>query len=172
MLIKNASVKNIITQKQKFMQAINLAQFNELKDVMVCVQGCTNVEGQQIMEFQCTICFGLVFDPFECPECDQIACNACSIKWFQQHDNCPNCRKVNETGFKRLNRKLQGFLDETTVVCQTTGCVLNKKPLKYTEIITHAKTCPPRTIKCPLECGQSIQTSESSHYDTCPNVYK
>ena len=160
LLIKNATVKDIFAQKQKFIQKMNLAQFNETKDVMTCVQGCMNAEGKQIMEFQCTICLGLVFDPYECPECDQIACNTCQMKWFQQHDNCPQCRNVNGLGYKRLNRKLQGFLDSTTVYCQNTGCRMSNKPQKYVEILNHAKTCPPRSIKCPLECGETISSTD------------
>ena len=60
------------------------------------------------------------------------------------------------------------------MVCKIEGCSAEEKPMTYKELVeVHSLKCPPRIVKCPLECDTVVeeeQKEREAHIAICPNA--
>lgn len=62
------------------------------------------------------------------------------------------------------------------VICQSEGCVKNKEPMKYEELLKHASSCPPKEAECTLGCGHRLTSADfdeqcQDHFEACPSAF-
>ena len=86
-------------------------------------------------EMICPICLKVLLDPIECNECQAIICDNCYFILKSAEKNCFNegCKGT----YIKANKFVREILSNLSIKCH--GCM--KDNIKYTDYLSHIKTC-------------------------------
>ena len=133
---------------------------------------CEFVE-QLLKDFDCPICFQLVWNPFLTACCGHHLCEACVNSTKEKSNQCPFCNEQPISGI--IDKKFQRQINELQVYClhKKYGCLWVgelgqlSKHLKDDEIYGECKYV---TLSCTFSCGKQIFRCELEEHlsEDCP----
>ena len=109
---------------------------------------------------QCTLCLGPIFSYFQCSQCQNIICSACTVKLTSK--KCPYCQwLVKNFTISFWPRHLLPHFDNSKIKCKNCAEVIQWKDMN-----DHLKAC---SISCPFSCGEKFtRVNMASHLNSCP----
>ena len=125
-------------------------------------------------ELICTICFGVLEDPLEVPDCEHAFCKACIHTWLVDHQECPmsRCCSLTRNQLNQAPRILKNLLSELTIKCEyaAVGC---EGVVTLDQLQSHLSQCehnPKRQVSCESGCGLVVPFDElPQHNHVCLN---
>jgi len=73
-------------------------------------------------EFTCSICLGILKDPFMCSSCEVSFCKKCIDKWSEKNSSCP--LKCTPLTLKAISISQKRLLDKILIKCKN-GCIVS-----------------------------------------------
>ena len=133
---------------------LNFSEIASLKrsGLIMLGQDSNQLEARITSQLECPVCFNIPRElPIPCCPSGHIVCRPCK----KRVTDCPTCR---QPILANMTNSLAGALiHQVQHRCKfhDQGCDI-KMMLK--DLVTHEKTCPDRTIKCPfLGCAQIVK---------------